>query len=282
MPAGKPSIPVTIGARFGRLRILSELESIRDSSGHRIRIVLCECDCGAHKALRYGHLRSGLTASCGCFRKEATSKRKTTHGHRVGALKTKPTKAYTTWAAMLRRCNNPNAKGYEDYGGRGIKVCEHWHKFENFLADMGEPEEDMTIEREKNEIGYGPGNCSWKPRAIQNLNKRNVAKLTLNGRTMTAPEWAEVTGIPKKTITARIRLGWSVEKALTTQVYASPVADGDRFGRWTVICEAAPRPPSRRYFRCRCECGAERDVYSRSLLSGMSTSCGCGRLTNSA
>ena len=81
--------------------------------------------------------------------------------------------SYDTWALMLSRCTDPNATGYENYGGRGISVCERWHHFANFAADMGiKPSRDHSIDRRNNSLGYYPGNCRWATRIEQASNKR--------------------------------------------------------------------------------------------------------------
>lgn len=82
----------------------------------------------------------------------------TTHGHSVGG----PSRTYCSWQAMKTRCLNPRASNYERYGGRGITVCKRWLRFRNFLADMGERPEGMTLDRYPNYNGnYEPGNCRW-------------------------------------------------------------------------------------------------------------------------
>lgn len=78
---------------------------------------------------------------------------------------------------MIERCTNPNHEHWNDYGGRGIRVCERWQRFENFLADMGlKPHPKLTLERVDNELGYYKENCKWATQAEQNANRRGAAK----------------------------------------------------------------------------------------------------------
>jgi hypothetical protein len=90
------------------------------------------------------------------------------HGH---AKKGKKTSEYYCWASMLQRCKNPKAMGYKYWGGRDIKVCERWHKFENFYADMGDRPDDLTLDRINNNGNYEPANCRWTTRHEQQNNK---------------------------------------------------------------------------------------------------------------
>lgn len=77
---------------------------------------------------------------------------------------------------MKTRCLNPRHVRWEDYGGRGIKVCERWKKFENFLADMGVRPEGMTLDRYPDADGnYEPGNCRWATGTEQRINRRAVS-----------------------------------------------------------------------------------------------------------
>ena len=81
--------------------------------------------------------------------------------------------SYMVWADMLSRCENPSSPGYENYGGRGIRVCRRWYHFRNFAADMGiRPDDALTIERRDNNQGYEPGNCQWETRSNQCVNRR--------------------------------------------------------------------------------------------------------------
>src|SRR5206468_3116504 len=82
---------------------------------------------------------------------------------------------YNIWTSMLQRCRNPKVKKYRNYGGRGIKVCERWDKFENFLADMGEAPPGRSIDRYPNNDGsYSPDNCRWATLIEQRRNTRVI------------------------------------------------------------------------------------------------------------
>lgn len=134
---------------------------------------LCICKCGNKSVVGSHNLKSGKTKSCGCYKRErliASAKVKfTKHGHTVSD---RHSPEYHSWQAMKTRCLNPNATSYGDYGGRGIKVCKRWMKFENFYADMGDRPEGTTIHRIKGNGNYTPSNCVWATREEQNKHKR--------------------------------------------------------------------------------------------------------------
>jgi len=189
------------GRRFGKLVALS----YRKGSTW-----LCQCDCGNKHIVRTGRLMNGMTKSCGCLISEVLDKRNRTHGQPKD-------KAYHAWAHMIQRCTNPANKSYAIYGGRGICVCERWMSYENFLADMGRPEDErLTIERSDNARGYEPGNVRWASRTEQSRNRRNVRSYTHRGRTMTLPEWAEYAGLKDETLRYRLKRGWAFEDAVET------------------------------------------------------------------
>ncbi len=126
------------------------------------------------------------------------------------------TSTHVIWMTMRQRCRDTNAKDYARYGGRGIKVCERWESFENFLADMGERPAGMSIERDDNDGDYTPDNCRWATRSEQQRNRRSNVLLTHDGVTLCVAEWAIRTGINRMTLHTRIDRGWPTDKALTT------------------------------------------------------------------
>lgn len=146
-----------IGKRFGRLVVVRFAWKSNSENSYWE----CRCDCNNTTTVYGGSLRSGETKSCGCLRKETH----TTHG-----MYETPT--YRTWADMIRRCNNPKAENYKDYGGRGIKVCGRWLKFENFFEDIGVRPVGLTLERKNNELGYSTENCCWATKTQQARNQR--------------------------------------------------------------------------------------------------------------
>lgn len=197
--------------RFDRLEIIAPAER-RNGKPY----MLCRCDCGVEKEIALSSLKRGLTQSCGCYRKERgpANKRHGLHASRT----------YKTWLSMRQRCLNPNNPAYPNYGGRGIAIDPAWDTFDQFLADMGEVPDGMTIERKDNHKGYGPDNCLWADRKTQGRNTRKCRMITYNSETKTLGEWADQYGINRQTLGKRLDTGWSMERALTT----SPLAYHNR------------------------------------------------------
>jgi len=124
-------------------------------------------------------------------------------------------KLYSIWKAMRQRCMNTASKHYRNYGARGIKICERWNKFENFLADMGNPPPGLTLDRINNDGNYEPTNCRWATQLVQSHNSRAVRIITVRGESLPMPVWAKRLGMPVTAIRARLFCGWSEERAVT-------------------------------------------------------------------
>lgn len=133
------------------------------------------------------------------------------------------TLTYARWKSMMQRCYTTSTSNYRYYGGKGISVCERWHNFSNFLADMGEcPNISMTLDRINGEKNYEPENCRWATKTEQNRNRSNCVALTHSGRTMILRDWAAEIGISPNTLAQRLYLGWEVDRALTTPIIRRP------------------------------------------------------------
>ena len=196
-----------IGEKFGRLIVISFSHRTKHHS-----YFFCRCSCGNEKVTTVSCLRSGDTKSCGCLQKEIQSIRCFKHGKSY-------TRTYMIWAGMLDRCNNPNKDNFNKYGGRGIKVCERWHKFKNFYEDMKDAPFEMTLDRIDNDGNYCRENCRWATRKEQSRNRKNNILIEFNDKIKCISEWAEEIGISKSVLYSRLgKLGWSVQRALTTPI----------------------------------------------------------------
>lgn len=117
---------------------------------------------------------------------------------------------------MHRRCTDPNTAGYHRYGGRGITVCPQWADFEVFLKDMGKRPAGTSLDRERNDGNYEPGNCMWSTRLVQAQNTMQVVVVTANGKSQSISVWARELGVSFNCISARLKRGWSHDRAINT------------------------------------------------------------------
>lgn len=201
------------GQKYGRLTAIAFLKL----NNEKRPVWKWLCACGKEHIAAAKEVRSGNTKSCGCWRKASIGARARTHGKRK-------TLEYEIWAAMLQRCNNPNAKDFAYYGARGIAVCDRWLSFANFYTDTFPRPPGTTLERIDNNKGYAPENFRWATRKEQARNRRNSRTIEFAGKQMLLIEAIEKFDMPYTTVISRLDRGWSIEKALTTPIGA--------IGRW--------------------------------------------------
>lgn len=165
------------GQRFGRLLVIERTENLNGNARFR-----CKCDCGNEIFALSTNLKKkhGATKSCGCFIRELTKKRSTTHGMTN-------TRIFRTWVGMKHRCEDSKN---EHYGARGIKVCDEWTNdfmsFYNWSMENGY-NDSLTIERIDVNGNYEPSNCKWATIKEQNSNKTNKRLIEFNGKTLSLP-----------------------------------------------------------------------------------------------
>ncbi len=201
------------GQKFGKLTAVRLVEV----NEHYSTRWLFRCECGNEK-VHFVH-SARATSHCGCLSAQRFSDRSKTHGQSKA-------KTYKAWASMKYRCENPNNDAYSYYGGRGIKVCERWHDYKNFIEDMGERPDGMTIERKNVNGNYEPDNCIWASRKQQSRNLRVTARFTINGVCKALDDWCDEYGIKKQTVIGRIGRGQSLIEAFT-----KPIRTQNRNGR---------------------------------------------------
>jgi hypothetical protein len=193
------------GQKFGRLSVL-RFSHVRGGKS----LWVCRCECGSERTV-YGYsLIGGMTKSCGCLQREGVVSRSTIHGHTSGGA---ASREHKTWQSMIQRCTNPNAPDFSSYGGRGVRVCERWYSFDNFLADMGHRPTGHTLDRFPNKDGnYEPGNCRWATFKEQANNRRNTIIMAFEGEMRPLSEIMILTGLAQSTIMNRIIRGWPEHK----------------------------------------------------------------------
>jgi hypothetical protein len=153
-----------VGKVFGRLTVLSLIE--------KPRRWVCICACGNATEVITSRLNNGNTKSCGCLKRNVLGDATRKHGLANSRITGYANRTYGIWQAMRGRCMNPNNSRWSSYGGRGITICKRWDKFENFLEDMGEVPEGLTLERKNVDGNYTPRNCKWATWEEQAKNKR--------------------------------------------------------------------------------------------------------------
>lgn len=191
-----------VGRKFNKLTIVRAIA---------LKNIHCECICGGRVITTIYQLEYGKTASCGC----GEIANRVRHGHNTSQGKSKE---YLVWDGMIQRCTNPNSRNYKWYGARGIKVCERWRDFNNFLKDMGDRPSGMTLDRRDSNGDYYKDNCRWASKETQMRNIRTNHLLTAKGKTQCIASWVSELGINRNTLVKRLRSGMPHEDALFTPV----------------------------------------------------------------
>lgn len=177
------------GNKYGKLLVVA-----RSGTNNLGQVTwLCKCDCGNKTIATGHHLRYGETASCGCSCAIVQ-----THGKRN-------TREYRSWMMMKNRCQNYGTPGWENYGGRGITVCEEWQSFEPFYESMGECPPDHSLDRIDVNGNYEPGNCRWADKYTQASNKRTNIKILHCGEVKTLKAACRDAGLNYKIVHQRMR-----------------------------------------------------------------------------
>lgn len=163
-------IDIKAGEIFGKLTIVKEVESYVSPKGHKLRKVLCSCECGNNKVVIYNKLEQGDTKSCGCNYKEPRK-----HGQ---GKRQQQSPEYRAWNSMKYRCLNPNSKDYNNWGGKGVKIHQEWiDSFELFFKYIGKkPSPIYSLDRINPYGDYEPGNVRWATPQEQRINQRRMIK----------------------------------------------------------------------------------------------------------
>ena len=198
---------IQIGDKFNRWKVLKK-------DKNKSTFWICQCDCGTIRSIKATALYLETSKSCGCYNIEQLKARKT-HGE-------SNTRLYSIWESMKARCYYKKHNKYKDYGGRGITVCEEWkNSFESFRdwALQNGYKDNLTLDRINNNKGYLPENCRWVTQSEQCKNKRPKESKYFSGLTLKEIyKKADEKNLKRLTVYMRLKRGWSLEKALETNL----------------------------------------------------------------
>lgn len=202
-----------IGHKYGRLTVLDIAEPKIRPNGQRVPMLLCRCDCGKDVEVCSYELTGHKTISCGCYRSEA---------NHAATHRQTGTRLHRLWINMRQRCRDSHTKSYNNYGGRGIKVCGEWDSFERFKEwaesegwDERKSGKEQSLDRIDVNGNYCPENCRFVSMKKQENNRRNTPMITYHGETLPIGEMASKYGLKRETLYDRIIMwGWTVEDAI--------------------------------------------------------------------
>lgn len=191
----KPKLNLA-GQKFGKLFAVERVVSDKGRTKF-----ICTCDCGNQSTVAGSDLVSGNTTSCGCVKAKTGLTSNLLHGGASGEF----SGAYRSWRSMKQRCLNPSSRGWSEYGAKGVKVCDRWLTYENFVSDMGERPEGYSLERLDVFGDYTPENCKWIPVQEQARNKRNTVRYLYEGKVVIQAELARLLGLHSTSLTSMRR-----------------------------------------------------------------------------
>ena len=166
----------------------------------------CLCDCGNTTLVRTANLKRGMVKSCGCLQKRGNPIHNKSN-----------TRLYRIYKKMVRRCYVKDDPAYNNYGGRGIDVCDEWKNSFSAFCDWAVNNgytETLSIDRINNDLGYSPSNCRWANRKEQSNNRRSNRMFEINGVKKDLTQWCEEYGMPYNRVWSRISNGWDIKDAL--------------------------------------------------------------------
>lgn len=188
----------------------------------------CRCECGGISKPAYNMLVHDLVKSCGCL----NIQRRLAACRKYGGFAAESMPEYNSWHAMKYRCSNKKARCYQNYGGRGITVCDRWkhgeggkNGYQCFLEDMGrKPSKLHSLDRFPDNNGnYEPGNFRWATKSQQQINRRRVKP--------TRTKWHYIKTAPKDgTLLLYMGVGVCIGGCYWNQVFKR-WCDPDRPGR---------------------------------------------------
>lgn len=188
--------PISAGDIFGRLKTLKKTKVGKYTAW------VCECSCGNIKTVLSQNLNNGTSKSCGCYNREAASKRMYNMNFKHGKM---PRRLYEAWRNMRSRCTVKDKTGC--YFARGIKVCEAWQNdftvFREWALENGY-KENLTLDRIDVNGNYTPENCRWITHIDQCNNRRTNRRVMFNNEEHTMSEWSRKLGISYGMIKYRV------------------------------------------------------------------------------
>lgn len=182
---GKEKSADIVGTRIGIFDVMYECDH-KSSYGHRLFHVKCVY-CGWETDMKMHFIK--YTKIC---------KHLTVNGEYVKERTWKVPRLGTIYRSMITRCYDANNKSYRWYGGKGITVCDEWLSssalFENWALQNGY-NDDLTIDRIDENIGYCPENCRWVTNIDNAKYKSTTNMIVVDGVEHTGKDWSTILGL---------------------------------------------------------------------------------------